>query len=495
MPEEVGHVRLQNSCSPSVGADLDRGLSLYYSFWYDEARARFDHAARVDPNCAMAYWGQAVSEYQPVETLPDGDQLKAGRSFLVAAHNASEQTPRERSYVNALSILFDTEALPKSENRALAYSDAMEKLHLAFPNDSIGTTLYALSLLSPELPDDPTLARNRKALVLLNGMLKREPENPGVLHFIIHASDNPALASEGLVAARRYARIAPASAHALHMPSHIFARLGLWQEDIQSNLASEAAAENHAGTMHTGAQHRLHAMEFLEYAYLQTGQDRKAAEIIHEAETIKSSELEPGFEGYYGWVEASFKVRYALETGEWAKALQLTPASDAGPYVKRVDYWAQAVAAGHLKDKAAADAALTAYEVTFSETELAEERTHHSAQLAETRAWESFASGKTAEALSVLREAADHQDKVGKGEVELPAREMLADMLRLSGDTAAALDEYKLSLKTDPGRLSCLIHADEEARKLRRLQDAANLERQINRNTFGSDRSLTAGID
>ena len=141
MPEEVGHVRLQNSCSSAVAADLDRGLSLYYSFWYDEARANFDQAAKVDPNCAMAYWGQAVSEYQPVETLPEGDQLKAGRSFLVEAHNASEQTPRERRYVDALSILFDTDALPKSGSRAVAYSDAMRRLHLAFPTDSTGTTL------------------------------------------------------------------------------------------------------------------------------------------------------------------------------------------------------------------------------------------------------------------------------------------------------------------------------------------------------------------
>ena len=236
-------------------------------------------------------------------------------------------------------------------------------------------------------------------------------------------------------------------------------------------------------------------MEFLEYAYLQTGQDRKAAAVVREAETIKASELEPGFEGYYGWVEASFKVRYALETGEWTKALQLTPAPDAGPYVKRVDYWAQAVAAGHLKNKAAADAARNGYEDTFSKTELADEQAQHSAQLAETQAWAGFASGNTSEAISTIQQAADHQDKVGKGEVELPAREMLADMLRLSGDTAAALDEYKLSLKIDPGRLSCLVHADEEARNLKRFQDAALFERQINRNTLGGDRPWKARVN
>ena len=495
MREEVGHVHLQTSCAPAVTADLDRGLSLLYSFWYEEARKDFAEAAIADPACAMAYWGQAMSEYQPVESLPEGSQLQAGREYVAKARAASEQTTRERGYLDALATIFNTTASPKAGDRAAAYSNSMKELHAANPDDSTATTLYALSLLSPELPDDPNLSRNRAALALLNTVLKQEPDNPGVMHFIIHASDTPALASYGLDAARRYARIAPASAHALHMPGHIFARLGLWQDDIKSNLASEAAAENHVGGMHTGAQNRLHAMEFLQYAYLQTGQDMKARAIIHEAQTVKASDLEPGFEGYYGWVEASFVVRFAIETEDWAGALKLTPASDAGPYVRRVDYWGQAIAAGHLHDRTAAESALSLYEATFTKAELADEESDSSAQLAETRAWAAFASGDAKRAVDLLRPAAEHQDKVGKGEVELPAREMLADILRLSGNLKAAFTEYKISLTTDPGRLTSLAHAEATAYSLNRDREAAALALEVAHNTTRADPAVKTKLN
>ena len=494
MPEQVGHVHLSTTCSTTAAGDLDRGLSLYYSFWYDEARKSFSRAVALDPHCAMAYWGQAISEYQPVETLPEGQQLEAGQKYLVRAQSASEASPHERAYIGALGAIFDITSRPKASERAIAYSGLVGKLHTAYPDDSTATTFYALSLLSPELPDDPTLARNKEALSLLNGVLKREPDNPGVLHFILHASDSPALARFGVDAAHRYARIAPDSAHALHMPSHIFARLGLWQDDIQSNLASEKAAENNAEGMHTGAQHRLHAMEFLQYAYLQTGQYRKAKAIIEEAETVKPGDLEPGFESYYGWVEASLKVRFALDTGDWPAALKLSPPADAGLYVRRVDLWGQAVAAGHLQNAEAARQALSAYEATYSKTELADEESHQGAQLAETRAWTEFASGKAAQAEKLLSDAADHQDKVGKGEVELPAREMLADMYRLSGAPEAALRQYQLSLSTDPGRLMSLLHGKQTAQTLHRTADTVGFIGQITRNTLAADPNVKAKL-
>jgi len=200
----------------------------------------------------MAYWGEAISEYQPVEGLPEGAQLHAGQEALARAKNADEQTPREHAYIETLGILFNPAALPKVQSRAESYSAATERVHVQYPSDLVAATLFALSLLSPELPDDPSLARKRKALEILNQVLDKEPDDPGVTHFIIHASDNPEMAPLGREAAHRYAQIAAASAHALHMPSHIFARLGLWQDDIRSNLASEAAAANQGGAMHTG---------------------------------------------------------------------------------------------------------------------------------------------------------------------------------------------------------------------------------------------------
>ena len=489
MPEEIGHVNLPNSCSAVAGVLLDRGLSLYYSFWYEEARKDFTQAARSDSRCAMAYWGEAISEYQPVEGLPKGAQLHAGQEALARAKNADEQTPREHVYIDALGILFDPATLPKAQSRAESYSAAMERVHVQYPSDLVAATLFALSLLSPELPDDPSLARKRKALEILNQVLSKEPDDPGVTHFIIHASDNPEMASLGLEAAHRYAQIAPASAHALHMPSHIFARLGLWQDDIRSNLASEAAAANHGATMHTGAQNRLHAMEFLQYAYLQTGQNDKARDIVQQAATIKAGDLEPGFESYYGWVEASFPIRLALETSDWPSALKRQPSKDAGRYVLRVESWSHAVAAGHLHDVRAADQAVLDYEATFTKPELIEEEGRFSGQLAETRAWALFAKGDTAGAISLLRPVADHQDRVGKGEVELPAREMLADMLRLSNQPDAALTEYKICLQTDPGRFNALLHAGEVAQVLGRKQEAVGFYKLLLENASAADTS------
>ena len=471
VPAPLGHVPFSNSCASQVQADMSQGLSLLYSFWYDEARKRFSAVLERDPQCAMAYWGEAMSYYQPVETLPEGQQLLDGQRAIAAAANATTKTSREASLISALAIIFDTNTRPKSSVRAEAYSAALEELHGQYSSDHVVSVLYALSLLSPELPDDPTHIRARRAVALLNEILHEEPDNPGVMHFIIHASDNPQMASEALFAARRYAEIAPASAHALHMPSHIFARLGYWQDDIHSNLASKAAAERHS-SMHTGSENRLHAMEFLEYAYLQTGREDKAQAIVDEARTIKASDLDPGFESYYSWVEASLPIRLALETRNWQAALAIDPPPKAGPYTLRVVYWANAVAAGHLQNSSAADQALSRYLGTFSASELTEEERNPSAQFVETRAWSLFAKGDLSGAEALLRPAADHQDKVGKGEVELPAREMLADMLRASDKPVAALQEYRASLQTDPGRFNTLLHAGETAESLHLNREA-----------------------
>jgi|SRR4029077_3222602 tetratricopeptide (TPR) repeat protein len=230
-------------------------------------------------------------------------------------------------------------------------------------------------------------------------------------------------------------------------------------------------------------------MEFLQYAYLQTGQDDKARDIVEQAATIKAGDLDPGFEGYYGWVEASFPIRVALVTSDWSSALKLQPSKDAGRYVLRVESWSHAVAAGHLHDVRAADQPVLEYEATFTKPELIEEESRFSGQLAETLAWALFAKGDTAGAISLLRPVADHQDRVGKGEVELPAREMLADMLRLSNQPDAALTEYKVALQTDPGRFSALLHAGEVAQILGRKREAMGFYKLLLQNTSAADTS------
>lgn len=467
MPMEVGHVNFQTSCAHNVQADFDQGVASLYSFWFPEARKSFEKAAQRQPACAIAYWGEAMADYEQIEGpgLPEGAQLIAGQEALAKARSAPRKTPREQAYIDAVAIIFDAGGIPDHDTRVRRFSDAMGAISAAYPNDHEATVIYAMSLLKDGMPDDPDLALSRKALTILNGVLKAEPDNPGIIHFIIHAADNPRMASFGLDAARRYAKIAPAAPHALHMPGHIFARLGLWDEDIKSNLASKAAAEQPA-LIHTEAQNRVHAMEFLQYAYLQVGRDKEAKAIAAEAAEIKPTDFSPGFERYHDYLEAGFPARQAVETRDWSAALALQPASGANALAQRVTYWAQAVAAGHLKDRQAAEQAEAHFRSTYSPPQLTDAEAKPSSSWAEVKAWTLFASGETEAAIALLRPVADEQDKVGKGEVELPAREMIGDMLRISGRSREALQEYRLSLQTDPGRFNTLLHAGEVAESL-----------------------------
>jgi tetratricopeptide (TPR) repeat protein len=282
-----------------------------------------------------------------------------------------------------------------------------------------------------------------------------------VAHYLIHAADNPQLAELGLPAARRYAEIAPASPHALHMPSHIFARLGLWQEDIGSNLASVAAARQ-PSAMHVGAEHQVHAMDFLEYAYLQIGDDAKAKAIVDQLDSIRGEDVDPGLDGYLNKMLAHFPAMYALETHDWKAAEALPVRADAQPYYQAATYWARAVGAGHLRDAAGAKEAVEHYDASVEatrKTKNAFRSEYMTSDGDQARAWLLFAEGKNDEAVSLLRSVADKQDAQGKGEVELPAREMLGDMLVEMGRTHEALQEYEKSLKTDPNRFNGLYGA------------------------------------
>lgn len=480
MQMNIGHVNFQNSCSQDVKNDVNEGVAALYSFWFAESHQMFERVAQKEPDCAIAYWGEAMSDYEQIEgsSLPTGSQLKDGLRAIARGEAAARKTPREKAYLDAAAIIFDTKGLPDPDQRIRRFSAAMGAISAAYPNDRQAAVIYAMSLLKDGMPEDPDLVRSRKALAILTGVLKAEPDNPGVAHFIIHAADNPQMAALGLDAARRYATMAPDAPHALHMPSHIFARLGLWDEDIRSNLASKAAAEQPA-LIHTEAQNRLHAMEFLQYAYLQTGQDAKAAAIAAEAATIRQTDFGPGFRQYWAYMESRFPARQAIETRDWSTALALQPAPGADVLADRVVYWTHAVAAGHLQDREAAEEALKAYEGTFSPADLAALEAHPGAEWAETKAWTLFAEEQVDAAVALLRPTADRQDKSGKGEVELPAREMIGDMLRLSGRLDDALHEYRISLVTDPGRFNALLHAGETAQALGQKQEALKWYRDL----------------
>jgi tetratricopeptide (TPR) repeat protein len=471
---DVGHVHFENSCAPRLRPLLDESVAYLYSFWFTQAREHFARAAQQDPSCAVAYWGEAMSGYEQISGsgLPEGELLKSGLAAIAKGRAASEKTAREQSYLNAVAIIYDSASTPDHDTRVRRYCAAMGAIHSAYPTDTQAAVLYAMSLLKDGMPADPDLKLAHESLGILEGVLKVEPVNPGVLHFIIHATDNPRMAPLGLDAARRYAKIAPGAPHALHMPSHIFARLGLWDEDIRSNLAAAAAAREPA-LAHGAGENLLHALDFLQYAYLQQGDEDRAVAIAREAAAIHPGDFSAGIARYYDVMESDFPAHLALETGNWAAARSLTPPLGSDNGARRLIYWAQAVAAGHLMDAPAALRAQSLLRETYTPAQLSANEADHLALWAEVRAWTLFAAGKSAVGIALLRPAADRQDAIGKGEVEPPAREMIGDMLRLSHQPGAALSEYRRSLQTDPGRFNTLLHAGEMAAQLGSAQEAA----------------------
>jgi hypothetical protein len=455
--EKLGTVSFPTSCAHSVQDSFARGVALLHSFAYDEANQQFQKVAKADPQCAMAYWGQAMSLYHQLWGRPSQADLKRGWELLQWADAVGAETQRERDYIHALAGFYRNDDSLDYEQRAAAYPRAMENVYRQYSQDHEAAAFYALALLSWQDGTDTFLANTQKAISILTQLFAQEPNHPGAAHYLIHACDNPQFASRGLAAARRYAQIAPSSPHALHMPSHIFARLGLWQDDIQSNLAALAAAKKQASI-----DNELHAMEFMEYAYLQIGEERKAKALIDGLEAIPRAEIgEDSLQSYYRR-RAAFPALYALEIRHWDDALKLQPIEGANPDIQGITYWAQAVAAGHLRNIAAARAALELLDAQIEAAAKSKEpfragpmhRLHN-----ESKAWLDFAEGKYDDALSLLRPIADRQDLIGKGEIELPAREMLAEILLEAGHPQEALTEYENSLHTDPNRFNAIYGA------------------------------------
>jgi hypothetical protein len=286
----VGNVSFPTSCLKQAQEHVEHGLAMFHSFLFIDAENQFKLASDADPTCAIAYWARAIGLYRPLAYLPTDADIKNGWDLVQRARQLTPKTQRERDYLKAAEILYRPDARNYA-TRNHEYSVAVEKISETYPDDTEAAVLYALSLLTFADSAHP-IQDSEKAIAILNPIFSRQPDHPGAAHYIIHAADNPQLAQEGLAAARRYAQVAPAAPHALHMPSHIFARLGLWQEDIQSNLASLHAAQS-TSAVHVGAEHQLHAMEFLEYAYLQIGEDDKAKEMV-EAQRKISSKPETG---------------------------------------------------------------------------------------------------------------------------------------------------------------------------------------------------------
>jgi hypothetical protein len=281
-PEQLGSVSFPVSCSPTVQASFNRGIALLHDFWYEEARPQFQRILASDPECAMAHWGIAMSGFHQIWDRPDEATRMKGWRELQAAQLHPAKTAREREYIAVLAEFFKPGKVG-FETRINAYATAMGKLYARFPNDVDAGAFHALALLAAAAPDDTSLTNDRQAMKVLTPLWHKYPNHPGLVHYIIHACDTPSLASDGLAAARHYGEIASSGPHAVHMPGHIFARLGLWQEDIASNLASVAASQAAEARGQNGWMDQFHSDDFLVYAYLQSGQEARAKTIATES--------------------------------------------------------------------------------------------------------------------------------------------------------------------------------------------------------------------
>jgi hypothetical protein len=463
----LGKVDFPTSCSeqarpsldPQVQPMLEKGVALLHSFQYQQARQTFDEAASREPDCAMARWGQAMSLYEQLWDLPDKRKLSEGYKEIKQAQKLHPSTPKEQGFIAAAAAYYQQSSKISYTDRAKAYSAALEKMHTQMPDDVEVGSFYALSLVALAERDVDSLENQKKAIAILKPLFEQYPDHPGVAHYLIHAADRPELAPEGLEAARRYAAIAPDSPHALHMPSHIFVRLGLWQDSITSNIASAASAARLAEEHEAESHYQTHAMNFLNYSYLQSGQEAKAREVIGHEDHVVGADEETK-EEHRTFLEA----RTAIDLHRWkaAAALQDPPVRKDQQDSAR---WARAIGAARIGDVAGAESAVKALKESVAERDSRSRQegyvvsSEKPSDLGEAEAWLAFAKGQAEDALKEMRQAAEHQEENGGETVEIPAREMLADMLMELQRPSEALAEYRTALKNAPNRFDGLLGA------------------------------------
>ena len=478
---QLGTVHFPVSCAESVQKPFARGVALLHSFWYEEAEKEFLDIAKDDPKCAMAHWGVAMSIWHQLWNEPDEKVIARGLSEVKAGEKVVESDPkrttiREYAYIQALAVFYGGSERLDHAKRATAYSHAMKKVYESYPDDHEAAAFYALSLLASEPHNDTTFANRKEAAAILEKLFAIEPDHPGVAHYLIHSYDKPQLAELGIPAARRYAQVAPAAPHALHMPSHIFARVGLWQDDINSNLASIAATRKTAA-MHMGGEgHQFHAMDFLVYAYLQSGREADAAKVIAEIKTM------PKMESMYGHdfdpqtnALSAFPAMYDLELRHWSDAAALQPVPGALDGDLDITHWARAIGAARSGDLTQAHNDLREIE-KLRQKALAEKKTEFAegvlADYQEVEAWILHAEGEDDKAAGILRTLADKNDQLGNEPEGIPAREMLADLLLEANHPQQALVEYQTDLKLNPNRFNGLYGAARAAEAAGKQSDA-----------------------
>jgi hypothetical protein len=461
--DHLGKVEFASSCSAAAQPLLEKGAALLHSFQYLQSENTFAEAQKQDPKCALAHWGKAMALYHQLWDFPDKGKLETGRKELEKAKKL-KASAREKEFLATAAIFFQKSEKLDEKARIAAYSDAMEKWYAKAPGDVEVGSFYALSLIALAYQVDAAkaLELRQKAIAVLNPLFVKNSDHPGVAHYLIHAADEQSLAPQGLAAARRNAAIAPDSSHAIHMPSHIFVRLGMWQDSITSNIAAQAAGARAAEAHQAESHYQTHAMDFLNYSYLQSGQVAKAqAVIMDEHHVVGASEKSAKTH------MDELNERMVMELHNWKDAANLPDDF----------HLTKTIAAARLKDLSTAKTQLAQVQADAKKRAGEKKGNYTGAadidvQVREAEAWVAFAEGKTEEALTALRASVAYEDAHRLDSFLVPAREMLAEMLLEAKRPAEALTEYKAALKNSPNRFNLLVGAARAANGAHEFDEA-----------------------
>jgi hypothetical protein len=455
---QLGKVHFANSCSREVARDFDTAVALLHSFWAKDAIEGFNYVLKRDPGCAIAYWGIAMALQQNPLTgqEPNADARRAALEGLEKARAIGAKTQRERDYLGAIELIYKDADKVAFRDRRLAYEKAMQALAARYPDDTEARIFYALALDMTADLADKTYANQLKAAEILEPLFRQQPEHPGVAHYLIHSYDYPSIAARGVDAARRYAEIAPAHPHALHMPSHIFTRLGSWEDSVATNARSAAAA-----AAEKNGQEQAHAMDYQVYAYLQMGKDGEAKRVVDEGRKITT--FNPAiFIGPYGI--AAMPARYALERQAWAEAAALEPSESRFAHTLALTHFARGLGAARSGDGAAGQkeaARLSELRDTLKQQNISYWANQVEVQRLAVAAWSALAQNNAKDALALMRASADLEDSMEKHIVTpaplVPARELLAEMLLELKQPAEALAAFEAAAVREPNRFRNLL--------------------------------------
>ena len=511
----VGKVTFPITCAPDVQSDFARGVALLHSFFYEEARRVFTSVAERDPKCAMAQWGIAMTWWHPIWTPPTPDEMRAGKAAIEKAMSLKPGSDRERGFITALNTYYNTADSPNAapvgqschgpvgpRDRVIAYEKAMRQLRDKYPDDFEMQTFYAFAVLSTgyATPNDTTLSKQLEAASILEKLWKQNANHPGVVHYLIHACDYPQFAQRGLTAAQTYDSIAPWVPHALHMPSHIFTRLGMWDESIAANQASAEASRAYAAMRHRDATEaeELHALDYMAYSYLQEAQDAKAKNIVDIAAKVRKTNPELEFSAAYAL--AAIPTRYAFERNDWAAAANLSipnvPHWSSFPFLEALIEYGHALGRAHTGDLEGARKAIARMQQlrdATKEPKFDYFKSHLDLQMQAASAWILVAEGKKNEAVDLLRRAADSEDRLGKHPVSpgafVPVREQLGALLLEMGQPTEAQREFEAALKIYPGRFRGLYGAAQAAEQAGDNEDANRYYTKLATQTSKADSS------